>query len=121
MAALNDWAASAPDRNRRTWVLRLARGTDPDAWRDRARDPATWEDRAALVELAGTAPVAEQPPLLPLALGERLQLAGGDGVELLRLVQQQYPGDFWANVTLANADGTVTSTVTATTASCLSD
>ena len=94
---------AAPQQDRRTWALRIARGADPDGWRDRVRDPATWEDRAALANLAESAPIADQPPSLLLALGERLQLAGGDGVGLLRLVQQQYPDDFWAKFTLANA------------------
>ena len=53
----------------------------------------------ALAELARAAPVAEQPPPLLLALGERLHLAGGDGIGLLRRVQEQYPDDFWANFT----------------------
>ena len=103
MAALDDWAVCCTERIRRDWTLRVARGADPDAWRDRVRDPAAWEDAAALAELARTAPVAEQPPPLLLALGERLQLAGGDGIGFLRRVQKQYPDDFWTNFTLAHA------------------
>jgi serine/threonine-protein kinase len=103
VAALDDWAACSADRARQNWALRVARGADPDAWRDRVRDPAAWGDGAALAELARTVPVAEQPPPLLLALGERLQLAGGDGIGPLRRVQEQYPDDFWANFTLAGA------------------
>jgi eukaryotic-like serine/threonine-protein kinase len=103
VAALDDWAVCAPDGARRDWVLRVARGADPDSWRDRARDPANWGNAAALADLARAAPVAGQTPPLLLALGERLQLAGGDGVGLLRRVQEQYPNDFWANFTLARA------------------
>ena len=103
VAALDDWAVCSPDRARRDWVLRVAGGADPDAWRGRARDPAAWEDGAALAELARTAPVAEQPPPLLLALGERLHLAGGDGIGLLRRILEQYPDDFWTNFTLARA------------------
>jgi serine/threonine-protein kinase len=103
VAALDDWAVCAPDAVRRDWVLRVARGADPDAWRDRARDPATWGDAAALAELARTAPLADQPPPLLLALGERLQLAGGDGIALLRRVQKHHPDDFWTDLTLARA------------------
>jgi tetratricopeptide (TPR) repeat protein len=101
VAALDDWAVCSPDGVRRAWVLRVARGADPADWRDRVRDPAAWGDGAALAELARKAPVAEQPPPLLLALGERLQLAGGDGIGLLRRVQEQYPDDFWTNFTLA--------------------
>ena len=103
VAALDDWAACSPDAARRDWALRAARGADPDPWRDRAREPAVWGDATALAELARAAPVAEQPPPVLLALGERLQLAGGDGVALLRRVREQYPDDFWANFTLGRA------------------
>jgi serine/threonine-protein kinase len=103
VAALDDWAVCCPERTSRQWTLRVARGADPDAWRHRARDPEAWEDVAALVELAQTAPLAKQPPSLLLALGERLQLAGGDGVGVLRRVQQQHSHDFWTNFALARA------------------
>ena len=103
VAALDDWAVCSSDDIRRDWVLRVARGADPDAWRDRVRDPAAWRDVVALAELARAAPVAEQPPPLLLALGERLHLAGGDGIGLLRRVADQYPDDFWVNFTLARA------------------
>ena len=103
VAALDDWAVCSPDGIRRDWVLRVARGADPNAWRDRVRDPATWGDVVALAELARTAPVAEQPPHLLLALGERLHLAGEDGIGLLRRVADQYPDDFWVNFTVARA------------------
>jgi tetratricopeptide (TPR) repeat protein len=101
VAALDDWAVCSSDNVRRHWVLRVARGTDPDAWRDRVRDPAAWGDVVALAELARVAPVSEQPPPLLLALGERLHLAGGDGIWLLRRIADQYPEDFWVNFTLA--------------------
>jgi serine/threonine-protein kinase len=101
VAALDDWAVCSPDGARRAWILRVARGADPDSWRERVRDPAAWRDGAALAELARTAPLAEQPPPVLLALGERLQLAGGGGIGLLRRVQEQYPDDFWTNFTLA--------------------
>jgi serine/threonine-protein kinase len=100
VVALDDWAVCSPEGVRRDWVLRVARQADPDAWRDRVRDPAAWGNVAALGDLARTAPVPEQPPLLLLALGERLQLAGGEGTGLLRRVQEQYPDDFWVNFTL---------------------
>ncbi len=103
VAALDDWAVCSPDGIRRDWVLRVARGADPDAWRDRVRDPDAWGNGTALAELARTAPVAEQQQPLLLALGERLHLAGGDGIGLLRRVADQYPDDFWVNFTLARA------------------
>ena len=43
VAALDDWAVCCTEPVRWEWTLRVARGADPDAWRDRARDPAAWE------------------------------------------------------------------------------
>jgi serine/threonine-protein kinase len=100
VAALDDWASCSADGVRRAWALRVARAADPDPWRDRARDPAAWDEPAALAELARTAPLAEQPVSLLLALGERLQAAGGEGIGFVRRVQQAHPDDFWANLTL---------------------
>ena len=100
VAALDDWASCSADGLRRAWALRAARAADPDSWRDRARDPAAWGDPAALAELARAAPLADQPVSLLLALGERLQAAGGDGIGFVRRVQQAHPDDFWANLTL---------------------
>ncbi len=98
LPALDDWASHVPDPERRAWVLAVVRALDPDPWRDRVRDPATLFDRDALEELARTAPLAEQPVELLVALGERLETVGGDGVAFLRRVQREHPGDFWANV-----------------------
>ncbi len=103
VAALDDWAVCAADPTRQDWVLGVARRADSNAWRDRVRDPAAWRDGKALAELARTAPLAEQPVPLPLALGERLSATGEDGVGFLRRVREQQPEDFWANFTLALA------------------
>lgn len=101
LAAFDDWAVCATDKVRQDWLLSVVRQTDPDPWRDRVRDPAVWGDGKALSELARTAPLAEQPVPFLLALGERLQNAGGDGTRFLRQVQEAYPEDFWTNFTLA--------------------
>jgi serine/threonine-protein kinase len=101
VTALDDWAFCSDEGPRRAWLLRVTRASDPDPWRDRARDPAAWGDPAALAELARTAPLAEQPVSLLLALGERLQAAGGDALAFVRRVQYAHPDDFWANLTLA--------------------
>jgi serine/threonine-protein kinase len=104
-AALDDWAVCATDKQRRDWLLAVARTADPDpkGWRDRIRDPASCEDRAALEELARTLPVSAQPVPLLLALGERLGAAGGDAPAFLKRVQSEYPADFWANLILGDA------------------
>jgi serine/threonine-protein kinase len=103
VASLDDWAVCAADPARQDWLLEVARRADPDPWRDRVRDPAAWRQGAALAELARAAPLAEQPVPLLLALGERLSATGEDGVGFLRRAREQYPDDFWANVTLALA------------------
>jgi serine/threonine-protein kinase len=105
MAALDDWAVCAAEKDRRDWLLAVARKADPDpqGWRDRVRDPASWEDPAALAGLAGAAPLGEQPVALLLALGERLGAAGGDAPAFLKRVQNDHPADFWANVVLGDA------------------
>jgi serine/threonine-protein kinase len=105
VAALDDWAVSVTDTDRRRWLLDVARRADPDreGWRDRARDPRVWEDGAALAELAETVPVAGPSVQLLLAVGEGWRARGGDATGFLRRVQREHPADFWANFMLGNA------------------
>jgi serine/threonine-protein kinase len=105
LAALDNWAVCATDKDRRDWLLAVARKADPDpqGWRDRIRDPASWEDPATLAELARKVPVSGQSVSLLLALGERLGAAGGDAPALLKRVQTEHPADFWANLILGDA------------------
>jgi serine/threonine-protein kinase len=105
LAALDDWAVCAGGKDRRDWLLAVARIADPDpqGWRDRVRDPASWEDPAALDELAGTAPVSGQSVPLLLALAERLGVAGGDAPAFLKRVLEEHPADFWVNLILGDA------------------
>jgi serine/threonine-protein kinase len=108
VAALDDWAycaAEAPDRRRQAWILEVAQRADddPTGIRRRLRDPAAWKDRAALTALAATAREAKPSVALLLAIGEQLHDAGGDAVTFLTAVQQDHPGDFWANVALGHA------------------
>jgi serine/threonine-protein kinase len=105
LAALDDWAVCAADKDRRNWLLAVAREADPDpqGWRDRIRDPASWEDPAAQAELARSVPVREQPIPLLMALGERLGAAGGDVPAFLKRVHKEHPANFWANLILGDA------------------
>jgi serine/threonine-protein kinase len=103
VAALDDWAACAADRDQQAWVLAVVRQADPDPWRDRVRDPATWDDAGALRDLAARAPVGEQSPQLLAVLGARLRAKKIDAVPLLARVVAAYPNDFWANIETGNA------------------
>jgi serine/threonine-protein kinase len=103
VAALDDWAVSTNDPPRRQWIMDLARGADPDpgGWRDRVRDPALGRDD--LAKLAEAAAAQNQSVQLLVALAQRMQTERNDPSEFLRRVQRQYPGDFWACFTLADA------------------
>jgi serine/threonine protein kinase/tetratricopeptide (TPR) repeat protein len=105
MAALADWAVCATDKEKRDWLLTVARIADPDpqGWRDRIRDPASWEDPAALTELARTVQVKGSSVPLLLALAELLGAAGGDAPAFLKRVQIEHPADFWVNLILGDA------------------
>jgi serine/threonine-protein kinase len=105
VAALDDWAVCSTDKERRNWLLGVARqaDSDPQHWRRRILDPSAWDDPAALAELARTVPERQSVSLL-LALGQRLRATGGDGeaAPFLKRVQKEHPADFWANLILGN-------------------
>ena len=103
VAALDDWAACAADRDQLAWVLAVVRQADPDPWRDRVRDPATWDDPEALRDLASRVRLPEQSPHLLAVLGARLRAKKIDAVPFLARVAAAYPKDFWANIELGNA------------------
>jgi serine/threonine-protein kinase len=100
VAALDDWAASTRDDQRRAWLLEVARQADPDRWRDRARQPALWRDRDGLRALLAEEDATDQSSQLVVALGEQLLRLGGDAVGLLRRAQGRHPDDFWLNLEL---------------------
>jgi eukaryotic-like serine/threonine-protein kinase len=103
VAALDDWAACAADRDQQAWVLAVVRQADPDPWRDRVRDRATWDNPEALRDLADRAPLAEQSPQLLAVLGARLRARDLDAVAFLERVASAYPTDFWVNIEMGNA------------------
>ncbi len=115
VAALDHWSGATQDPRQKTWVLSVAQRADPDpaGWRDRARDSDVRENRAALVKVIQTAPVVDQPVTLMLALDDDLKrlahakhdftLASRERLPFLKKVQQAHPGDFWANLALADA------------------
>jgi tetratricopeptide (TPR) repeat protein len=103
VAALDDWAACATDRDQQAWVLAVVQRADPDPWRDSVRDPATWDNPEALRDLAARAPVPKQSPQILAVLGARLRGKKLDAVPFLTRVVSAYPADFWVNIELGNA------------------
>jgi serine/threonine-protein kinase len=101
VAALDDWAFCFDDGPRRYWLLQVARGADPDAWRDQVRRLGNWNNPAALAGLAKTADVGRESVPLLLVLAGLLRANGGDFIGFHRRVQAAHPDDFWANFTLA--------------------
>jgi serine/threonine-protein kinase len=110
LAALDDWAAcntQPAQAPRLTWLFDITRRVDHDAssaWRDRVRDPSVWGDRSGekLAALAAAMPADERSLSLLTTVGERLVEQGhrAEAVPFLKRVQQRYPSDFWANLTL---------------------
>ena len=99
--ALDDWASCDADRDRRAWILAVARLADPDPWRDRVRDPAAWDDVAELSDLAAAGLTSHQPTQFLVVLARRLRESGGRHWNFVKAVHGLRPGDFWANVELA--------------------
>jgi eukaryotic-like serine/threonine-protein kinase len=103
VAALDDWATCAADRQRRNWILELARHADPDPnWRDRLRNSAVWDEPAALEQLSRAA-AATGPASALLAVADRLQQLHKDSTALLRRVQKEHLAEFWPNLVLGQA------------------
>jgi eukaryotic-like serine/threonine-protein kinase len=102
VAALDRWSVATRDEGRRSWLLNVARRADrdPTGWRDRARDDSVWNDEAALTNLVATAPVADQPVSLLLAIEQRMTASNPQRILFLKRIQQAHPGDFWINLTL---------------------
>jgi tetratricopeptide (TPR) repeat protein len=105
VAALDDWASLTKDRERRKWLLAVARGADPDRSRDCLRQPDLWQEQngARLTRVAQELRVAELSPQLATALGRVLHDGGGEAVPLLTAAQARFPRDFWLNFELGSA------------------
>ncbi len=102
VAALDDWASCVGERERRSWLLEVARRADPDPlWRDGVRDPAAWDDAAVLAQRVKGEQAAQQSPQLLAVLG--MQLPEKEAVKLLRMAWERHPDDFWVNFALGNA------------------
>jgi tetratricopeptide (TPR) repeat protein/tRNA A-37 threonylcarbamoyl transferase component Bud32 len=105
VTALDDWASFATDRQRREWLLTVARGADRNEARNRLRQPELWNDAKLwkdpkkLKQLAEDLKAAEYSPQLATALS---RMSDGDAsVGLLTKAQSRYPQDFWLNIELS--------------------
>jgi serine/threonine-protein kinase len=107
VAALDHWSGITTSPLHWRWALGVARradpGPEPTGWRARARDPDVLRAPAALAEVIKTAPVADQPPQLLLALARRLKSDSPERLTFLTRIQHAHPGDFWVNLRLADA------------------
>jgi serine/threonine-protein kinase len=108
VAALDDWAVlgtAAKGADKRAWLLDVAQRVDldPTGWRNRVRGALREADLATLNELIASAAPGDHSVQLLVALGELVTFRGGNAVAFLKRVQDEHPGDFWANSALANA------------------
>jgi serine/threonine-protein kinase len=107
-AALDGWAglrSYARPNDPAGWLrlLEIARRADADPLRARLRDALIHKDLPALQALAADSPGARLPASTFFSLGHALASLNDvpGAVKVLRQAQQEFPGDFWINHTLA--------------------
>jgi tetratricopeptide (TPR) repeat protein len=107
VAALDDWIdlmlkLRSQDGHQPAWPRAVVRAVDTDPWRLDMRAAAEERDFTRLVDLAASPDVIKQGPGTLERLGALLCANGKreQGLRLLRLAQQIYPGDFWINTRL---------------------
>jgi serine/threonine protein kinase/tetratricopeptide (TPR) repeat protein len=106
--ALEHWlqvrkeALRAPEKAWRP-LLDILRATDPDDYRDQVRTALLNRDHDTLLRLTQPERLSGLPVVTALYAADVLRWTGTreESVELLRQVQRQHPGDFWANWHLA--------------------
>ena len=105
--ALDDWAYCKAFKGKAGFLAltAVAQAADPDPWRRQVREAHRHKDRKALAALAASPELSRQPPATVITLAWAMRRVDLDPVrvEMLRRAQQQYPGDFWINVGLAEA------------------
>jgi eukaryotic-like serine/threonine-protein kinase len=104
VAALDHWSVCADDARRKHWVLAVASKADldPSGWRIRARDPDIRNDESEVAKLVATAPIADQPVSLLLAVEQHLNKNSQEHIPFLKRIQNQHPDDFWINFRLGS-------------------
>jgi tetratricopeptide (TPR) repeat protein len=106
-AALDDWASSRgrKDEAGAKRLRAVARGADPDPWRNRLRDAIESGQGTLLMKLSASDEIDRLPPTTAFLLASALVSTGAKGtaVEVVRKAQQLHPDDFFINLVLAEA------------------
>ncbi len=84
-------------------LLQTARQADRDPWRDRLRDAIQRNDESALLNLASSEDILDQPPATIALLSSALQTRKlfDKAIPFLRQAQLRHPADYWLNFELA--------------------
>jgi tetratricopeptide (TPR) repeat protein len=105
--ALDDWAHVRRCRENMAGSAALteaALAADPDPFRRRLREAVMRREWKTLEQLAASEGLLRQPPTSLVLLGLHVQKLGlNRGLQVLRMAQQEYPGDFWINYSLGGA------------------
>ena len=104
--AIDDWITIRGDWPNRRWLLEVVMLSDQNLteWRRKARNSQVFYDKNALDDVIATAPIADEPPSFLADLGWELTMHKENAAPFLTRVQQQYPNDFWVNLTLGYAE-----------------
>jgi tetratricopeptide (TPR) repeat protein len=107
VAAVSDWGfiRAQKDKPGGLALKEVAQAAEPDPWRRQVREAVTKNDAQSLAALAASPEVVRQPATCITALARALHAADLEPteIEMLRRAQREYPGDFWINVSLADA------------------
>jgi tetratricopeptide (TPR) repeat protein len=102
VAALDHWAEVMPAGDPGlAAVLRAARLTDPDPWRDQVRSQEVWADPTRLGQIAAAVQPKQHSPQVLILCASKLSEA--NAAKLLRRALLDYPRDFWLHVHLGVA------------------
>ena len=104
VAALEFSLAFVPkeDPRAKEWLAAVLQGVDAsDPWRRQVRAAMEARDWQALGKLLEEPAAARQSPVVLLGLVDMHRLNDARMLDLVRYIQQSYPGDFWTNHYLA--------------------
>jgi eukaryotic-like serine/threonine-protein kinase len=105
IAGLDAWMVLArPSAPERDWLFAVLQAADDNVQRKALRAAVVTNDLAAVERLATPEAIQRQGPETVLLLANYLWSRSlGRAIEVLRLAQTRFPGDFWITYTLAAA------------------